>query len=296
MKDQGTTGWFDQDSAWWVKAHRAAAHLRDLDRLVGEYRASVPYAVTAEPAETSGRVPYRLRLLKPVPTVINATIGDVLSNLRAALESVAYEIARLGGGGTLTAEQERAPQFPICSTPNDFDVKFFNARKARGPLYDDRARAALRAVQPFVNVEMLLNEGADMDLDYTLAFELSELHRLDVLWNIDKHRRLAVVTWWPDVFWWTSFGPTQRRLLPGDGTMMDGSILFYVEGGDEGQGDVNHEFNLALIDDPARAVGPEPTAEDAVDLLARLHDHVTGWVLPVIFDRMAYGAPSAGGA
>ena len=285
MISSGNPAWNDADSAWWAKANRAAAHIRALDRLVDEYRDSDPYSLTPEPRDADGRVPYRLHILKPVPVEIRVTIGDVLSNLRAALESLAYEIAQLGHGGILTAQQQSATTFPIRSSPETYD-EFFTERKARGTLYDSQARAALRAVQPFVQMEMVLKEGFEMSVDYAQMFDLSELHRLDVLWNIDKHRRLTILGWRPDYFWWGSNGPTSRRLLPGDGTMQDGSILFYVEGSDEGQGEVNHEFKLVLMDDPARSLG-QGQPEDAVSLLRRIHEHVVWNVFPMIFAHMS---------
>ena len=73
----------------------------------------------------------------------------MLHNLRAALESLAFEVARRSQGGTLTTKQEKESTFPICESPNDFD----GFLKSKGLLYDHRARAALRSVQPFVNLE-----------------------------------------------------------------------------------------------------------------------------------------------
>jgi len=48
----------------------------------------------------------------------------VLHNLRAALECLAFEVARRSQGGTLTAKQEKESTFPICESPEDFDASF----------------------------------------------------------------------------------------------------------------------------------------------------------------------------
>lgn len=287
--------WDDAGSAWWAKANRARAHIEALDRLVGEFHESQPYSLTPEPVDADGRVPYRLRISKQVPVAISVTIGDVLSNLRAALESLAYEIARLGQGGTLSREQQGVPTFPIRATPQAFDA-FFDKKKAA--LYDSRARAAMRAVQPFVHLETVLNEGVEISVDYAQWFSLSELHRLDALWNIDKHRRLTILAWRPDVIWWNSSGPSNRQLLPGDGTMRDGSILFYIEGSDEGQGTgLNHDFKLVLTDDPALSSPVPGQIEDVVSLLDRMHQHVTEQVFPVVFTLMSQNlAPAQSGS
>jgi hypothetical protein len=135
--------WMDQSSSWWVKANRAKEHLDSLSRLVDEFRALGPYSLTAEPTEKAGRLAYRLRFSRPVPVALSATVGDVLHNLRAALESLAFEVARRSQGGFLTADQEKVSTFPICQTPQAFDA-FFNGKK--GLLYDSRARAAFRSV------------------------------------------------------------------------------------------------------------------------------------------------------
>lgn len=106
------------------------------------------------------------------------------------------------------------------------------------------------------------------------------LHRLDTLWNIDKHRRLALMAWWPDLISWGSNGPTNRRAFPGDGTVADGSILLYIEGSDEGQGDeLSHEFNLVLTDDPAASPDLGAT-EDVVRLLEGWHQHIVNLMDP----------------
>ena len=79
--------WMDQDSSWWAKANRANEHIDSLRRQVDEYRASAPYSLTPEPTEKPDRLAYRLRFSKPVPVAVSTTVGDILHNLRAALES-----------------------------------------------------------------------------------------------------------------------------------------------------------------------------------------------------------------
>jgi hypothetical protein len=105
--------WMDQDSSWWTKANRAKVHIDSLRRQVDGYRVSAPYSLTPELTAKPDRLAYRLRFSKPVPV----TVGDVLHNLRAALESLAFEVARRSQGGTLTAEQEKESTFPICEIP-----------------------------------------------------------------------------------------------------------------------------------------------------------------------------------
>lgn len=197
-----------------------------------------------EPTGNPGRVAYRLRIVRPVLVAVSTTVGDVLHNMRAALESLAFELARRSHAAALTAAQERASTFPICESPAAFEA-FFTKRKAS--LYDDRARAAFRAVQPFIDLEHAHQLGVGLDRTYPEEFRWALLHRLDALWNLDKHRRLTLMVWWPDLFYWTSNGPTQRTAIPGDGTIADGSILLYIEGSDDGYtSELRHEVQARL--------------------------------------------------
>jgi hypothetical protein len=287
--------WMDQNSSWWAKANRAKEHIDSLRRQVDEFRASAPYSLTPEPTEKPGRLAYRLRFSKQVPVSISTTVGDVLHNLRAALESLAFEVAKRGQGGTLTPEQEKASTFPICESPEAFDA-FFTRMGKKGLLYDHGAHAALRSVQPFVNLEEAHKLGIALNESFDETFRWSERHRLDTLWNIDKHRRLALMAWWPDLIFWGSNGPSNRRAFPGDGTVADGSILLYIEGTDEGQGDeLSHEFNLVLTDDPA-ASPDRGAAGDVVDLLTRWHEHIVQLVVfPRVFTIMSRATVPADG-
>jgi hypothetical protein len=148
----------------------------------------------------------------------------------------------------------------------------------RGLLYNSQARAALRSVQPFVNLEAAQNVGVAQDQTFEESFLWSELHRLDTLWNIDKHRRLTLMAWWPDLIHWSSNGPSNRKAFPGDGTLADGSVLLYIEGADEDQGDeIRHRFNLVLTDDPAFPRNQGIT-DDVVDVLEQWRQHIVDLV------------------
>ncbi|WP_327007569.1 hypothetical protein OHA72_10040 [Dactylosporangium sp. NBC_01737] len=275
--------WDDKNASWWVKANRAHEHLDDLRSAVKEFRDSTPYTVTPEPTDRQDRLAYRLRYRRPFPTSISAVVGDVLSNLRAALESLAYGVAEACHGGVIPAELERRATFPITKDSQVFDA----FHKERPGLYDDRAKRAFRAVQPFIFMEDSKELGHQTKRTYETNFTWSYLHRLDRLWNIDKHRRLATLAWFPDLISWGSNGETQRKLYPGDGTMADGSVLFYIEGSDEGRGTaIEHQFNIVLTDDPGHRADPA-FIMDLVALLGDFHYHMVDDVFPKIFTIMS---------
>lgn len=277
--------WLDPTSAWWAKAERANFHLFSLHNLVTEFRASEPYRVIVQPTDAHGRTAYRLRIHQPMPVEISTTVGDVLHNLRSALDSLAYEIARRGLDRPMTTEEEQACAFPIRDTPESFD-KFFDDfsknewTKLRCSLYPPEARTALRSVQPFSIHEEAIRQGVKVSGTCKELSRGNDLHRLAYLSNLDKHRRLTVVAWWPNIVYWMSNGPSKRRWLGGDGTFTDGSILGYMVGKDvDMDHEVFHVFNLVLSDDPAHNANDLTTnTQDMVAMLAGWHRYITGWV------------------
>lgn len=275
--------WTDPASSWCVKANRAKEHIEALRHEVDTYRESEPYRVVPEATEIQGRLAYRLDIKKPMPTAISAIIGDVVHNLRAALECLAFELARRSHDVPLTKKQEQDSTFPICVTPDKFD-EFFAKRKG---LYDERAITAFRMVQPFFADEEALRLGIEPALSFEERARFDSLYRLDKVWNIDKHRRLTLAVWQLHLTYWGSNGPTGRRMSPGDGTGQDGSVLYYIEGTDgPGQSEIVNEFNLVLTDDPGFNGGDGDS--DVVELLEQWHQAICSLnVFPRIFTMMS---------
>jgi hypothetical protein len=130
--------------------------------------------------------------------------------------------------------------------------------------------------------------GVGLERTYPEEFRWALPHRLDALWNLDKYRRLTLMAWWPDLFYWTSNGPNQRTALPGDGIVADGSILLYIEGSDEGYTpELQHEFKLVWTDNPASGHGGRPV--DVLELLEQFYEHI---VQLVVFPRIFIMSPS----
>jgi hypothetical protein len=117
------------------------------------------------------------------------------------------------------------------------------------------------------------------------------LYRLTCLSNLDKHRRLTVMAWRPDLVYWSSNGPSNRRWFGGDGSFVDNSVLGYVVGSDpDVSPEVFHDFNLVLTDDPVHeARMPNSSSEDLVVMLRRWHEHVT-WTFLCVADIMSHDA------
>jgi hypothetical protein len=186
--------WLDRTSAWWAKADRAQHHLGSLDWMVSEFRASNPYTVVPRPTDLPGRTEYRLHVHRPIPVEVSTTIGDILHNLRSALDSLAYEIARRALDRPMTPKEERACVFPVTATPEQFNQFFdqtsrYERTRIRSALYGERARAAFRSVQPFRIREEAILLGVQVTDTYEQRYRWSELYRLTQLSNLDKHQK-----------------------------------------------------------------------------------------------------------
>src|SRR2546425_3874555 len=94
-----------------VKIERAKKHIRDLEVEVEAFLQLKPYIFLVEDNPETGKthVYYRLRETE-TPAIILAITGDVLFNLRAALDHLAYHLARIN-----TADEHILKQtyFPI---------------------------------------------------------------------------------------------------------------------------------------------------------------------------------------
>lgn len=278
--------WTEPRSSWCAKAERARVHIDSLRQQIAEFMDTGPYSLKPEQTEVPDRWAYRLRHHGEIPIEISTTVGDVLHNLRAALDNLAFELARRNHGGNLTPAQERLSSFPITTSPADFDR--FMSERGRDQLYGARAREALRAAQWWVLQEELPDILGN---DYDDRARWDPVRRLNELWNVDKHRRLQLTVWRPGLLaWWTSAGATKRELTMHDQSGADGSIVFYVDGTDVRYGnEVEHGFNLAFAPDPALVDVPD-YAHDILAEMEEFHHYVTNDAFLKIFEVMSRDA------
>jgi hypothetical protein len=209
--------------------------------------------------------------MQQTPPEISTVVGDVLHNLRSALDSVAYELA-VQSKGELTAREEQVTFFPWCRSPGEYD-RFFGigvdpgksdeASRLRGRIYSHQARDAMRVVQPFFLWEMAKLSGANLSEKERRQFSEDQLnwpsiHRLRRLSNIDKHRRLAAVgVGWPTIFYWGSDEGDNTRFRLGLMPPTDNTIWCYLVGANAANIELHTEFALVLIDDPKHQPGQD---------------------------------------
>jgi hypothetical protein len=269
----------DLEAAWWAKIDRANIHRETLSRLVDEFESSQPYTLTPEPSDKPNEVAYRLRIRREAPAEISTVVGDVLHNLRSALDSLAYELAVRSKGGALTKEEERRTYFPYCQHSSEYDGLM------RVSLYAAEAQKAMRVGQPFYWREMTNASNAQLKQHSDEDFKWSAIYRLGQLSNIDKHRRLPVIgVGWPSLFHWGSNEGDDTRFRWGRWPPADNTILCYLVGPSAADIELQTEFALVLIDDPMHQpeAGKPYEPQDCQKLLEYFADDVAVTVQQVL--------------
>ncbi len=150
-----------------IKIERAKKHIRDLEVEVRSFLDSQPYKVGAKRNPETRQLVYYLLSVQDAPPTIAAITGDVLQNLRSALDHLAYHLAVIGTGGK---GPFRHIYFPISE--NAAKYKTERPGKVKGMRQD--AIKAIDAIKPY---------GGGNDT-------LWHLHRLN---NVDKHRLVITV-------------------------------------------------------------------------------------------------------
>ncbi len=150
-----------------VKIERAKKHLGDLQIARQSFFDTHPYEVSTDRNGKTGNAVYYLSRIHEMPPIFSVVAGDVLHNLRSALDHLAYQLVLVGSPG-ITPKREVS--FPIYSDATEYETD--RGRKVEG--MSEAAIDAIDAVKPY--------KGGN---DY--------LWRLSQLNNIDKHRLLVTV-------------------------------------------------------------------------------------------------------
>lgn len=281
----------DPDSAWQIKLARAEEHIDDLAGQIGVFVRSGTYQVEAEQGADPLETVYRLRMSQPIPRRFSAVVGDALNNMRSALDCAIYGLACRNMGRELTPAEEAACQFPIYGVSAELDA-FFRRRyipELLGPNED-----AIRAVQPGALHDYLAAQGGTGLHPREEEVAYDSLTLLSRLTKIDKHRRLHVITWWPDLIYWGSDLPTNRRWRWGQPPFEDGAILGILiddPQNPEPSPGVRHELQLRVWLPPtssassAQLLAAAVVNSEVVRLLTGLHQHLARRVLPRLFQQ-----------
>jgi hypothetical protein len=155
-----------------AKLERARTHLKTLQAEMRRFREKAAYNVYGDRHAASGTYFLFVRPPRKVPPKLSAIAGDILSNIRPALDYLVFALAKLDSG-----EVPHGTQFPITSNP-----KLFEREIRRGRLAG-------------------LSEEHVTAIEKSQPYDRSDNPRNDLIWlawlrdlsNPDKHRELNVL-------------------------------------------------------------------------------------------------------
>jgi hypothetical protein len=151
-----------------LKIQRAEKHIQELHAVVKSFTAAHPIGVTGRIDPQTGEPVYYVAQTWVVPDEVPLIAGDVLQNLRSALDYLICALVRING-----KEPSRFAAFPIADQEPALqkDKQWFESKIE--DIHED-AKAVIRSLKPY--------RGGDDTL--------WRLHRLNIT---DKHRLLFTV-------------------------------------------------------------------------------------------------------
>jgi hypothetical protein len=165
----------------YAKLDRASFHARELRRQLSTAVEKDRWAFERDAISSAGVCSFRVTKLPPIEPQWSLILGDFLTNARAALDHLAWQLVLRDGG-----QPDRFTQFPIRET-------LVNSKGNPAPariesVTDSSVIRAIEAVQPYAS-----QSPTD-----------SPLFTLNELVNIDKHHLLLVVAHAlkVDGMWW----------------------------------------------------------------------------------------------
>jgi hypothetical protein len=132
-----------------MKVQRAKRHLEELSNAIQSFFASDPYKCSGKPDLQARKVDYTMDSVENVPDEIPLIAGDIIQNLRAALDHAAYKLYLKGIGCSAVSTNI---YFPISDSKQQYDQT--KGGKTQGIPASDLAK--IDAVQPYKDGNDLL--------------------------------------------------------------------------------------------------------------------------------------------
>jgi hypothetical protein len=149
-----------------LKIERAKKHVHELIAEIKAFGAKQPYRVVTDKHPRTGDVTYRLRIVHEIPSSWATIIGDIVHNLRAALDLLVCALVVHNGN-----QVKLGNGFPIAGSAKTFEAML--DRKVDGT--SDEVKRFVKRLKPYE----------------TGNRPLWAIHELDVL---DKHKAIVPTT------------------------------------------------------------------------------------------------------
>jgi len=148
-----------------IKVERAKEHALQLQSEIEAFLDRKPYQLIVESEPKSGDKIYRVKVSEQPPVRWGTIIGDVVHNLRTALDYLAYQLVVANN-----YTPHKYTYFPICDSKKKFEADGLKKVKDASP----KAKHLIESVKPY--------QGGNT--------ALWRIHRLDIQ---DKHHLLFTV-------------------------------------------------------------------------------------------------------
>ncbi|HYZ78845.1 MAG TPA: hypothetical protein VE596_15880 [Gaiellaceae bacterium] len=169
-----------------IKLGRANKHRQELETALGPALDAIREGVVTETTydKHTDQFFVHVRYAPEIPPTISTIAGDVINNLRSALDYAAYQAVWRSQGTPWESSQ-----FPIASSPSKFSKR---DTETLGKL-DPGFVTVIKSHQPFEEIDDYRSEGIASDLleIVDLLNRNRALSRLRDLSNRDKHRLLV---------------------------------------------------------------------------------------------------------
>jgi len=166
------------DFPWRIKLRRASEHLEAFDAACSAYAESSDVGFDYETDADVGSIRVRLRANAEPPTGLGAVIGDVLHNLRSALDAIAWASCPLAD---LDEKKQQWICFPISDSRHTWDS---NVQRWLPGLREDHLDVFL-ILQPWYWDE---KAAEVLEKDVAPSIQTHALYRLHDLARTDRHR------------------------------------------------------------------------------------------------------------
>jgi hypothetical protein len=137
-----------------IKLRRAKRHIVDLEKQIADFLKARPFRAVVE-SDGDGRQRIVFRVARAIPKDFSAIIGDVIHNLRAALDLLACDLVRLNGGS------DEDVYFPFCEDANYLETMIKKRHVDRAA---PQAVDLIRSLQPYRGGNQALRAIHDLDI------------------------------------------------------------------------------------------------------------------------------------